>query len=48
VAGANRLHFSGRVGGKRLPAGRYRLTLVPVNHEGRRGKALRASFTILP
>ena len=47
VAGKNRLHFSGRLAGKKLAPGKYQLRAVPKNVEGRIGKALARSFTIV-
>jgi CSLREA domain-containing protein len=41
VAGANRLHFTGRIGGHALKKGRYRLTATPKG-----GKPVTVSFTI--
>jgi hypothetical protein len=43
AAGANSLRFSGRVGGRRLSPGRYRLTATPAGG----GRAATASFRIV-
>ncbi len=40
-AGANKLHFGGKLNGKRLPKGHYRLTATPAG-----GKAHSTTFTI--
>ena len=45
--GSNRLRFSGRLKGRRLAPGRYRLTITPRNPAGRSGATLTASFTIV-
>jgi len=47
-AGANRLHFSGRVHGRRLAPRAYRLTATPRNSAGKSGRPVSATFTILP
>jgi hypothetical protein len=45
--GANSFHFSGRVGGKKLSPGRYRLRAVPRNAAGK-GPAARKKFRVKP
>jgi hypothetical protein len=45
-AGSNRFRFSGRVAGKTLKPGVYRLALTPTDAAGNRGDAERAPFTI--
>jgi hypothetical protein len=45
TAGANSLHFSGRLNGKRLPKGSYRLQAVPHDAAGN-GAAVSVKFTI--
>jgi hypothetical protein len=45
--GANHLHFTGRVGGKPLPVGRYRLRAVARNASGQTSRAVTASFSIV-
>jgi hypothetical protein len=45
LAGVNTLHFSGRLKGKKLPSGSYRLRVVPRNAAGT-GATVVASFTI--
>lgn len=47
VLGSNHLHFTGRIGGKALPPGHYRLTATPKNASGHDGKTKQAAFTIL-
>lgn len=47
AAGANRLHFSGRLHGRRLPPRSYRLTAVPRNAAGQSGQPVAAAFTII-
>jgi len=44
--GSNRFKFSGRVGGKKLRPGRYRLVAVATDTAGNRGKAVRSKFRI--
>jgi len=44
-AGANRLHFSGRIKGRRLPAGSYELKVVPRDAAGS-GPAVEKAFKI--
>ncbi len=46
VAGANRLRFSGRVGGHKLSPGSYRLEATSVSAAGA-GKPALAAFKIL-
>ena len=46
AAGARRLRLSGRLGGRRLRPGRYRLTLVAVDAAGNRSRARVVSFRI--
>jgi PKD domain len=45
-AGQNSLKFTGRMGGKALPAGTYNLIGTPATVGASRGKAVRAKFTI--
>ena len=47
AAGANRLPFSGRLGGRRLGSGRYRLTARARSSAGVTGRASRTRFRIL-
>ncbi len=47
AAGTQRIAFSGRVGGKALKPGRYRLTALAVADGGDRSKPRRASFTVV-
>jgi alginate lyase len=46
-AGPNRFRFSGRLRGRRLRAGHYRLAAKPTDAAGNRGRAVRTSFTIV-
>jgi streptogramin lyase len=46
AAGTQRIAFSGRIGGKALKPGRYRLTAVAIA-DGNRSKARRAAFTVV-
>ncbi|HEX4759288.1 MAG TPA: choice-of-anchor Q domain-containing protein [Thermoleophilaceae bacterium] len=46
-AGANKLHFTGRLRRRALRPGRYRLSATP-RVQGKKGKALNTSFKILP
>jgi CSLREA domain-containing protein len=46
-AGANKLHFTGRLRRRVLRPGRYRLSATP-RVQGKKGKALNTSFKILP
>lgn len=46
VAGENRFRFSGRLRGRRLRPGRYRLTGVPTDAAGNKGNAKRKTFRI--
>lgn len=45
-AGANSFRFDGRVSGKTLKAGAYRLALTPTDAAGNRGAAVRITFAI--
>ena len=47
AAGTQRIAFSGRIGGKALQPGRYRLTAVAIA-DGDRSNLRRASFTVVP
>lgn len=47
VAGVNRLGFTGRIAGKRLPAGRYRLSATPRSRAGRQGATVRKTLTVV-
>ena len=44
--GANQLRFTGRIGGRLLTPGRYRLVAVARDRAGNRSAALRTGFTI--
>lgn len=44
--GSNRFRFRGKVGGKPLRPGRYRMVGVPIDVAGNRGKSFRQSFAI--
>jgi hypothetical protein len=46
-AGRNRFRFTGRVGGRRLRAGRWRLVARPTDAAGNRGHAVHTSFRIV-
>jgi hypothetical protein len=46
-AGAATLHFSGRINGKRLRRGTYRLTAVPTLAGGATGKAAAVTFRVI-
>ena len=46
ASGLNRLHFTGRVGGHKLPPGNYQLTATPRSH-GKAGTAVSTHFRIL-
>jgi hypothetical protein len=46
TAGAHRVAFSGRIGRRKLAAGRYRATLV-ANAAGLKSKAVKLSFTVV-
>jgi Divergent InlB B-repeat domain len=48
VAGANAFRFRGRLAGRRLRPGRYRLTGRPKDDAGNLGKTRRVRFRILP
>ena len=45
-AGANSFHFTGRLRGRKLTPGRYRLLATPLAADGATGKSARASFRI--
>ena len=45
--GANSFRFTGRIGGKTLKPGRYRLVATPRNTAGKVGKALTVGFRII-
>jgi len=45
-AGANSFRFNGKVSGKPLKAGSYRLALTPTDAAGNRGAVVRAAFSI--
>lgn len=47
AGGTQRIAFSGRIGGKALKPGRYRLTAVAIADGGARSKPRRASFTVV-
>lgn len=47
ATGANRLRFRGRIGGRRLPPGRYRLPATPVASDGATGRPVHAAFRIV-
>ena len=47
VAGANGFHFSGRVGGRKLKRGKYRLRAVPRNGDGKVGLGVSRKFRII-
>lgn len=46
-AGGNRVRFSGRVGRRALPPGRYRATLAGIDGTGSRSKPRTVRFRIL-
>ena len=46
-AGSNRFHFSGRVNGRALHVGRYRLQAIANNRSGQRSLAANTSFSII-
>jgi hypothetical protein len=46
-AGRNRFSFSGRLRGRTLRAGRYRLVARPTDRAGNRGRPVRANFSIV-
>ena len=46
-AGLNTFVFTGRVGGRRLGRGRYRLTAVAADRAGNRSKPVRRRFRIV-
>ena len=45
--GQNSFRFSGRLGGKKLRPGRYRLVATPRDSAGNRGKPARKKFRII-
>ncbi len=45
--GANSFRFSGRIGGRKLAPGAYRLVAVPTDAAGNRGAAIRRAFTVV-
>jgi hypothetical protein len=47
AAGGNRLRFSGRLPGRSLKRGRYRLVALPTDAAGNTGRAVRASFRVV-
>ena len=47
VAGVNRLRFDGRIGGRALAPGVYRLELTATNAAGERGATAMGRFTIV-
>ena len=47
LAGTNTFHFTGRLNGKRLAPGKYRLVATP-KANGEIGKKATAGFTIIP
>jgi hypothetical protein len=46
VPGANRVRFSGRLGGHKLAPGSYRLIARAVDAAGNRSKAVSAAFRV--
>jgi hypothetical protein len=46
AAGQRTLAFTGRLGGRALPRGRYRLTLVATDAAGNRSAPARATFRV--
>jgi hypothetical protein len=46
--GAGRVALTGRIGKRRMAAGRYRLTLTARDAAGNSSKAIRRNFTIVP
>ena len=46
--GPGRVTLTGRIGRRRMPAGRYRLTLTARDTAGNSSKAIRRNFTIVP
>jgi subtilisin-like proprotein convertase family protein len=48
VAGANKLKFSGRLKGRGLKPGRYKLAVVAKGADGKASNTLEAPFTVLP
>jgi hypothetical protein len=47
-AGANAVRFSGRIGHRRLAAGRYKLIATAIGGNGQSSNTLSAKFRILP
>ena len=47
LAGTNTFHFTGRLNGKRLAPGKYRLVATP-KANGEIGSKATAAFTIIP
>jgi hypothetical protein len=45
-AGANEVRFDGKVGGRRLKAGSYRLALTATDAAGNRSTLARAAFRV--
>ena len=45
--GVNRLHFTGRVRGRRLAPGHYRLSATPRNSTGATGATVSVGFTVV-
>jgi hypothetical protein len=45
-AGLNRIAFSGRIGGRRLPRGRYTARVSGTDAAGNRGRAAIVNFTV--
>jgi lysophospholipase L1-like esterase len=48
AAGPHRVPFSGRLRGRRLKPGRYRIVAAPTDRAGNRGRRRTAYFTIVP
>lgn len=48
AAGRNRIRLDGRIGGRALPVGRYRLTAVAHDPAGNRSRAIGADLRVLP
>ena len=47
VAGPNRVRFSGRLAGRRLAPGNYKLVITPSSAAGTKGKAAAVAFRII-
>ena len=47
VAGQNAFRFTGRIRGRTLPAGRYRLLIRAIDAEGKRSREVRRGFRVL-